>query len=517
MSVFQKNSINNLLRSSLQVFSFFFFLIFALKWPFFSVSPVWDEAFSIFPAADFLVTHGFDYSLLLSQPNYHDGGPIAHALSLLTLVTAIVLKITGGGMWAWVILHVLQWVMAAAIGTMLTRIYSNLFDVIPAFLLAIATLVYPLMLAQLGGMYLEVPLLFFSILAFYHYQSGRIWLVSLFLIGACMTKGSGVIAIGTLALLALCDQKKPFWKRFVDSLILVLPAIAIVLALSVITTNGLSFSNTYENILKILFYRNLTVYQMYVSFIPELIFIVASALMISILFLFRRIYQQIKTGLDESDVVIYNYLFIINFSVFHFIVYAYMQTSDSHFLSRYFFYVIPSMFFIIYYPIDRILIKNNIKIILLLIAVGVCLINRSGMFYPPIPFSSIAIAERSEEYIDGYKVQKDYIGMIEKDVPENIPVFVNLPDYFLTHYSVSDYVRKPLPNVHFIGHVIYSAGKNFSFPDHFVLVYHYPWLGGQYIKKIVHELSGNKEFSVKVLGSYKRGYFEAFVFEINKK
>ena len=66
---------------------------------------------------------------------------------------------------AWVILHISQWLMAAAIGTMLTRIYSNLFDEIPAFLLAIATLIYPLMLAQLGGMYLEVPLLFFSLFA----------------------------------------------------------------------------------------------------------------------------------------------------------------------------------------------------------------------------------------------------------------------------------------------------------------------------------------------------------------
>ena len=59
-------------------------LIVALKFRFFLMLPVWDEAFSIFPAADFLVKHDFDYSLLLTQPNYHDGGPTAHALSLLT-------------------------------------------------------------------------------------------------------------------------------------------------------------------------------------------------------------------------------------------------------------------------------------------------------------------------------------------------------------------------------------------------------------------------------------------------
>ena len=103
--------------------------------------------------------------------------------------------------------------MAAAIGTMLTRIYSNLFDEIPAFLLAIATLIYPLMLAQLGGMYLEVPLLFFSLLAFYHCRNDRIWLASLFLVVACMTKESGVIAVGALAMSALCGQSKTVRKK----------------------------------------------------------------------------------------------------------------------------------------------------------------------------------------------------------------------------------------------------------------------------------------------------------------
>ena len=160
-----KNLADNLFRRPGRLYAIFFLLIIALKWPFLSIPPVWDEAFSIFPAADFLINHGFDYSLFLTQPNYHDGGPIAHALSLLTLASALVLKITGGGTWAWVILHLAQWLMAAAIGTMLTRIYCKLFDEIPAFLLAFITLAYPLMLAQLGYMYLEVALLFFSLLA----------------------------------------------------------------------------------------------------------------------------------------------------------------------------------------------------------------------------------------------------------------------------------------------------------------------------------------------------------------
>jgi len=519
MSIMLKNFTDNLFRSSSRLFALFFLLIIALKWPFFSIPPVWDEAFSIFPAADFLVNHGFDYTLLLSQPQYHDGGPVAHALSLLTLATALVLKVTGGGIWAWVILHLTQWMMAAAIGTMLMRIYSNLFNEIPAFLLAVVTLVYPLTLAQLGGMYIEVPLLFFALLAFYHYRSQRTWSASLFLVAACMTKESGVIAVGALALTALCCQSKTIRKRFEEAFITALPAIAFVLIKMSIFDQALfsSTSHKFGDILNILIYRNLSVYNTYIVHIPELIGIVAVCVVIAISLLSLNVYQYKKTGQGQSDIVIFNSFFIILFLLFHFLLYPYVQMTDSHFLSRYFFYVIPSMFFVIYYTIDKMIEKSKVKAGLLLIIIGVCLINRSGMLYPPIPYSSIAMAERSEEYIDGYKVQKEYIGLIEKRVSKDVPIYVSLPDYFLTHYSVSQYVSKPLPNVYYIGHVLKVAGNKFKYPDHFVLVYNYPWLGGAIIKEMVQDISRGKEFSVEVLGQFQKGYFSAYVFEIRKR
>jgi hypothetical protein len=514
-----KNLTNNFLLNTGRLYVLFLLLIIALKWPFFAISPVWDEAFSIFPAADFLVNHGFNYSLLLTQPGYHDGGPTASGLSLLTLVTAIVLKATGGGTWAWVILHFIQFLMAAAIGTMLTRIYSNLFDAIPAFLLAVATLVYPLMLVQFGGMYHEVPLLFFSLLAFYHFRRDRIWVTMLFLTAACLIKPSGVIAAGTLALLALYGRK-PLGKRFMDALILAIPGFVVVMLRMVLVDHNLSLetSNAFGDIVKILIYRNLSVYHNYMTNVPDLTVIFGGSLLISMLFLFRGIYQRIKKGQNESDIITYNFLFIIIFSVFHFIVYAYIQTSDSHFLTRYFFYAIPSMFFVIYYTIDMILKKTKIKVTALLFIIVICLINRSGMLYAPLPYSSIAMAERSEEYINGYLVQKDYIRLIENEVAENIPIYVSLPDYYFMHYSVSRYVKKTLPNVFYIRDVIKSSGNKFIYPDHFVLVYNYPGLGGGYIKQIIRNtINRNNEFSVKILGHFEKEYFEADVFEIKRK
>lgn len=513
-----KNLIDNLFLTNVRLYAFFFLLIVALKWPFFSIPPVWDDAFSLFPAADFLVKNDFNYFLLSAQPRYLDGGPTQHGFSLLTLVTALVLKTSGGGPLAWSTLHTLQWLMAAAIGTILTRVYSNQFKEITAFLLAFATLVYPLMLAQIGGMYIEVPLLFLSVFAFYLYRNDQIWMASLALVAACVTKESGAIAVGALAVAAFFGHSKPVRKRIENVLIVTIPSLIIVLFLLIIVDMRLSFSvsHTFRNILNILIERNFSVYKIYISFIPEFIVILLGSVLLSVFWISNYVYRYLKNKREESDIIIYNSSFVLLFSTFHFIVHAYIQMTDSHFLTRYFFYAIPSMFFMIYYTIDKLIKKSIVKVILLLIIIGVCLINRCGVLYPKIPFPSIAIAERSEEYIDGYQVQKEYIGMIEKRIPKDVPIYLNLPDYFLTHYSVSQYVNKPLQNSYYIGHVLKVAGNKFEYPDHFVLVYSYPWLGGAFIKAMMQDISRNKEFSVEVLGQFQKGYFSAYIFEIKR-
>ncbi len=508
-----------LFRKPGHLYAVFLLFVVALKWSFFYLPPVWDEAFSIFPAADFLAAHSFDYQLLLAQSSYHEGGPTAHALSLLTLVTALVLKVTGGGKTAWCILHTLQWLMAAAIGTMLARSYSTLLNKIPALLLSVATLSYPLMLGQMGSMYIEVPLLFFTLSAFYYYRSDQVWISSLFLVAACMVKESGVIAVAAMVLLILLEGNGLIRKRMKKACILAGPSIVMVMSMLIIRgyanelSAAVSHPNNFGNIFNTIIYSNFSIYRGYISHIPELIILFAESILISVFLLSRHFYR----GKKESGLIIFNCLLVIIFSAFHFVAYPLVQKSDTHFLSRYFFYVIPSMFLLIYYSIDKVLNGYKTKVVLLLAITGICLINRNGILYPSIPYSSIAIAERSEEYVNGYRVQKDYISMIENKISKDIPIYVSLPDYFLTRYPVSQYVTKPLLNVNHVEDVLKSAGKPFPYPDHFVLVYSYPWLGGELIRTIMEDLSGSNDYSFKVLGYFKRKNFSAYVVEIRKR
>ena len=137
--------------------------------------------------------------------------------------------------------------------------------------------------------------------------------------------------------------------------------------------------------------------------------------------------------------------------------------------------------------------------------------------YPTIQFSSIAMAERSEEYINGYFIQKEYISFLENDVSEDIPIFVNLPDFFLTQYQVNDYVSKPLSNVRYIVHALNEFGPNFQHPEHFVLVYSYPWLGAQYIMHMFQKASMSDDYTVEVIGNFSRGFFSANIFSVKRK
>ncbi len=505
------------------LYAAFVLLIIALKWPFIALPPVWDEAFSIFPSADFLVQNNFDYLLLLAQPGYSEGGPTAHALSLLTLLTAFILKITGGGKPAWVILHLLQWLMMAGIGCMLTRIYSTLFEKIPALLLSVATLCYPLMLAQAGYMYIEVPLLFFTVLAFYSYLHNRIWICSLFLIAACAVKESGVIAVGVMFLLVMLESSGAWGRKIKKACIIAIPAITAVLALLVFRDYKSDLSivqdqpNACRHVILTIIVSNLFIYKSYISQIPEMMIIVVGSILLSIFFLSAHVYQKVKKRSEQFNIIIFNSLFILMFFIFHFILLPVVQQSDSHFLSRYFFYVIPSMFLMLYYPIDRALKKPVIKECILFMLIIVFLINRGGMLYPSIPFSSIAMAERSEEYVNGYQVQEDYIALIEKKIPKNVPVYLSLPDYFLTRYAVSGYVTRPLPNANFIGDVLKNEGNRFRYPDHFVLVYSYPWLGGVIIQRMIEDLSRKKNTFLSKSWSFKKGDFNAYVIEIKMR
>ena len=139
-------------------FSLVFLLILVLKWDTLLQPPVWDTAMGLFPPALTLADNGFDLLELLAMPGYEDGGPNVASTSLVTLATAVVLWATGGGTRAFLILHLLHFAIAALALLTLFRLARPLFGNAGTALLCVSALLHPTFSAQVGYLYMEVPL-----------------------------------------------------------------------------------------------------------------------------------------------------------------------------------------------------------------------------------------------------------------------------------------------------------------------------------------------------------------------
>jgi hypothetical protein len=90
-----------------------FCIIFILKWQVLNQPPVWDTAFSVFPAAITLTETNFDLLNLLKMPSYNEGGPNVHANSIITIITAVMISLFGKTKVLLPVLHIIHFIIAA--------------------------------------------------------------------------------------------------------------------------------------------------------------------------------------------------------------------------------------------------------------------------------------------------------------------------------------------------------------------------------------------------------------------
>jgi len=183
-------------------------VILGLKWHTLLQPPVWDTAMGLFPAALTLSANGFDLLGLLAMPGYLEGGPNTHATSLVTLLTALVLRVTGGGgPTSFVALHLLHFSAAAWALAVLYRFARPVFGASATALFCLAVLLFPVVSVQVGYMYLEVPLLLCAVLALQAWTEQRFWPAVLWATAAFAVKETGIIVPATLGLAALLEDR----------------------------------------------------------------------------------------------------------------------------------------------------------------------------------------------------------------------------------------------------------------------------------------------------------------------
>ena len=182
-------------------------LILFLKWDSLLQPPVWDTAMGMFPAAITLAENGFDLLELLGMPAFLEGGPNVHSTSPVTLVTALVLMISGGGPSAFLILHVLHFAVAAWALLTLFRLARPVFGGLATLLLCLSVLLHPVFSTQVGYLYMEVPLFLCTVSALLAWTAQRFWPAVLWGALAYATKDTGIIVPATLAFATLLERR----------------------------------------------------------------------------------------------------------------------------------------------------------------------------------------------------------------------------------------------------------------------------------------------------------------------
>ncbi|HEV3341152.1 MAG TPA: hypothetical protein VG125_12370 [Pirellulales bacterium] len=474
--------------------------------------PTWDGAMGVHPAAITLSRSGFDLAALLREPTYMQGGPNTHSMSLVTWLTSVFYRLLAGSDWLFPAMHVCHFALASIA---LTGVYRfarpAVGDLLAAALCAVVAF-NPIVLAQSGCLYLEIPLLATTMAALVSW-SNRSWKAAVcWSLVTFYIKETGLILAGTLGAAALIEAGS--WRlRIGRAFGVVVPSIAaFCLNAAVAHPTGATpyVPPPYLEYLRFNIVQRLAP-------VPDLcvamlLFFLVTALRSRAIW--RGLRDPAGTG-DTSDrrvmstAVALSHLMVLAFTGFFL---AARFVGEVYLLPRYFVQIFPCLALALIDAARRIAPERVVRAG----AIVCCLLflaNREGTFYAPIDTNDGSVAERSLEYRDLLQVQRQSLRELESAAPEAL-VFYGLPEHFRVSYPEMGFVsRRPAQ-----GHCIlldppYNRARLADFPHWFYLVLDYPALGGQRLFAVFQEAS-RRGWNVRKASDFRRGHYRVLLLEI---
>lgn len=498
----------------------FFLLVAALKWRFAARPPAWDEADSIFSAADWLATHHFNVAGML-----HDPGCGAHWFSLMSFVTAAVVAVCGSGQAGWTVLHLMQWGMGAAAAAVFLRMLVPLWGRGTAFFAALLFLLMPVTLGQLGCMYAEIPLTLFSVAAVAMHLRGRTGLALLFCALACFTKESGFIVAAALGCAGLLEAETRL-KGIRRAFFYWVPCAAVTLATAAsfggagtLPLSGRALAGRIDIALHSLAGTFTVIW----CYLPDHIVLLAACSLLAVFVLGQAALtpRDRRGAAPAADrLALVAGLFILGFTCLFWGVVA-VAWDNPNYLPRYLVQALPFAIVLAVHaarPLCRPRVLAGGLAVLALFAA----VNRRGMFYPAIPiedlFNVTVLAERSEECGDWYFVTRDSLAAAE-EVPSDVPLLCARAMHVLARHPALGYVSRPLPNALWIlREPAYRQARAADLPARFYLLDDHANNGGPHISRLAG-LCGEVAFPLEIRSErvFACGMFNARLLEIVRK
>jgi hypothetical protein len=458
-------------QSNVAVMLMLLAVIMALKWPVLSEPPVWDASMSVFPAAITLAENGFDYGYLLDQPGYLEGGPNVHSLSPVTLLTAIVYSLVGSGPALMPTLHVIHFVIAAFAFLGIYRLGERAFGSALSAAVTATALMVPVVLTQVGSMYLEIALLAAAAHATLALHDRRVFPAAIWLIVAVLIKGSGLLVAAALTGAVLVGTER--WShKFQSASLLLLPP----LVLGALLQTQVAVDRTFNYRV---FREEVGWYLLRIPDVLILLVILAVVAMLAI----RIDGQTPATSNRESRaLLITTVMIMIGFVGFHFVL---LPLAGNFFsvLPRYYAVLIPFLILGLASAAHQIggrrLALGGLGLILVF-----SIANRNGDLYPDNDLENFALIERSGAYADLLELQREGIGALATAAAD-VPAFYTHVEHYRFTFPEMAYVDAKPP----LGHNLntdepFSEGNLSDFPDDFVMLHEWNWLGGEVVKSV---------------------------------
>lgn len=470
-----------------------------LRWVTIKDPPAWDSAMGMFPAAIYLADSGFDVSSLLQLPGFSFGGPNSHSLSPVTWLTSAVLVLEPSSPLP--ILHILHFIMGAVGLLGVYRLARLLLPSMDAVLVSVAVLAFPSVMAQLGYIYLEIPLMAAAVWCVYHVATNRRWAALLLACLAVAIKPTGIFVVPTLALLETAATNQ--LRRVFRTAATVAAPLALGFALLLLSPAGRPFHPTIGALIAD-DWRYLSA-----QWDLVLIWIGFVALLVA-----RRGRTDADSGSTyraraKNAVALAPLSFLGLFLIFP------LLGLMIHALTRYYVVVLPFLLTSVGSNIHQVWRRGVSVLLVSMIALSI--VNREGDLYTDNDVFDFPIIERSDAYRRLIAIQTSSLSFVEASVEGDVPLIVGLPQHYMTQWPMMGYVAFPRSNVRSVWLDSTLAGGNLAcYPEKFVMIIDYWALGGETLSSIWKSAMSELDTKVDVT-EIRSGQFVGYVVRVDRR
>jgi hypothetical protein len=462
----------------------------------------------LFPVAIYLAESGFDIASLLAEQGFSFGGPNTHSLSPVTWLTAGVLAI---GLPAPLrVLHGIHFAIGAIAAVGVYRLAGQFVDNRVASAVAVATFLYPSVAAQLGYVYLEVPLMAAAVWCiFFVVTKRRRWALSL----ACLAvaiKPTGLFVVPSLLTLeSEVEGKNRSCLMFRATLLV--PPIAVASLMLLASPAVQPLHSTTPDLMRDNWRYLSAQWDLVAIWVTFVVLLVRDLIM-------DRVRNGHEWGLgDNDDVRRSPHAAVLLPPVAFVLLFMCLPIFGLMFqlLSRYYVVVLPFLLLAIAISVQS-LFSRRASLIALGVLVAVSIVNHRGGLYPNNDQFDFPRIERSTAYRDLLRIQQESLSFVETRFSDTTPVIFGLPQHYMTVYPGMGYVRERWFN----GRSVWldpelARGDIECYPQHFVLIVDYGALGGGALYRVWAQAQADSSAAVRVT-TFVSNQFEGYVVDIRR-